>query len=93
MRRIHNEKEVILTIKIRKVVGSPENRKISNTTEKYRRKEIRRMGTKLRLKKFRNWFIGCSNNERFRPAISKIKIALMITIIANLRSETAPKED
>jgi len=34
------------------------------------------------LKNFREWF-GCNNNELFRAAVSKIRIALMI---ANLRN-------
>lgn len=89
MRRMHKEREVIPTIKRRKLLYMGHVMR----GEKYQMLQIivqgkiqgkRSMGRRRNswLKNLRDWF-GCSNNELFRAAVSKVRIAMMI---ANLRN-------
>ena len=89
MRRMHKEREVILTIKRRKLlymghVMRGEKYQILRIIMQGKIQGKRSVGRRRNswLKNLGEWF-GCSNNELFRAAVSKITIALMI---ANLRS-------
>ena len=91
LRCMKKEREALLTIKKRKLLYMGHVMR----GEKYQTLQVimqgkiqgkRSMGRRRNswLKNLREWY-GCGNNELFRAAVSKIKIALMI---ANLRSGT-----
>lgn len=89
MRRIRKEKEVIMTIKRRKLlymghVMRGEKYQLLQVIMQGKVQGKRSVGRRRNswLKNLRDWF-GCSNNDLFRSAVSKVKIALMI---ANLRN-------
>ena len=89
MGRMRKEKEVIMTIKRRKILYMG----LIMRGEKYQiwqniihgkiigKRSIGRRRNSW-LKSLREWF-GCSNHQLFRSEVSKVKIAL---IIANLRN-------
>lgn len=89
LRRMQKDKEVILTIKRRKMlymghIMRGEKYRILQVIMQGKIKGKRSIGRRRNswLRNLREWF-GCTNNQLFRSAISKVKIALMI---ANLRN-------
>ena len=90
MRRMHKEREVILTIKKRKLqylghITRGRKYQLLQTIMQGKIAGKRSVGRRRNswLKNLREWY-NCSNNQLFRSAVSKVRIALMI---ANLRNE------
>jgi hypothetical protein len=90
LRRMNKEKEVIFTIKKRKLqylghITRGERYELLRIIMQGKIAGKRSIGRRRNswLKNLREWY-SCSSNELFRSAVSKIRIALMI---ANLRNE------